>query len=71
MAGGSTGQSGQCDEMIVPVPPLNPQPSGSEDEKARKRRNLWLGLSLAAFVIIVIAATIIRLSTGDGVSRRM
>jgi hypothetical protein len=57
--------------MIVPVPPLTPRPPGNEDEKARKRRNLWLGLSLAAFVVIVIAATIIRLSTGDGVSRRM
>jgi hypothetical protein len=39
--------------------------------KARKQRNLWLGLALAGFVALVMIVTIIRLHTGTGVSERM
>ena len=48
------------------VPQLDP-----EALKARKRRNLWLGLALAAFVVLVMVTTIIRLHTALGVSERM
>ena len=43
----------------------------AEAMKARKRRNLWLGLALAAFVVLVMITTVIRLNTGIGVSERM
>jgi hypothetical protein len=43
----------------------------AEALKARKRRNLWLGLALAAFVVLVMITTVIRLHTGTGVSERM
>lgn len=43
----------------------------AEALKARKRRNLWLGLALAGFVALVTVATIIRLHGGIGVSERM
>ena len=43
----------------------------AEALKARKRRNLWLGLALAAFVVLVMITTVIRLNTGIGVSERM
>lgn len=42
-----------------------------EQISARKRRNIWLGLSLAGFVVLVMVTTIIRLTTGEGVSVRM
>jgi hypothetical protein len=50
----------------TPVPQLD-----AEALKARKRRNLWLGLALAGFVALVMIMTIIRLHTGTGVSERM
>ncbi len=40
-------------------------------EKARRSRNLWLGLALGVFVILVLLVTIVRLSTGVGISERM
>lgn len=36
--------------------PLTP-----EQEAARKRRNLWIAVSLAAFVILIFAVTVVRL----------
>lgn len=48
----------------------SPRPT-PEEIAARKRRNLWLGLALAGFVVLVMVTTIIRLSTGAGVSERM
>lgn len=36
-----------------------------EEVKARKSRNLWLGLALAGFVILVGIITFIRLSSAD------
>lgn len=42
-----------------------------EEVSARKRRNLWLGLSLAGFVVLVMVITVIRLTTGEGISERM
>lgn len=36
-----------------------------EEVKARKGRNFWLGLALAAFVILVGLMTFIRLSSSD------
>jgi len=50
--------------------PVVPQ-LDAEALKARKRRNLWLGLALAAFVALVMLMTVIRLHTGTGVSERM
>ncbi len=43
----------------------------AEALKARNRRNLWLGLALAGFVVLVMITTVIRLHTGAGVSERM
>lgn len=48
-----------------------PQPLDADALKARSRRNLWLGLALAGFVILVMVTTIIRLATGDGIAERM
>lgn len=42
-----------------------------EQVAARKRRNLWLGLALAGFVVLIMIITMIRLSTGTGISERM
>lgn len=42
-----------------------------EELAARKKRNLWLGLALAGFVVLVMITTIIRLATGTGISGRM
>lgn len=50
--------------------PIVPQ-LDAEALKARKRRNLWLGLALAAFVVLVTVTTIIRLHGALGVSERM
>lgn len=41
----------------------------AEARKAQKRRNLWLALALAAFVILVGVTTIMRL--GGGIPERM
>ena len=43
----------------------------AEALKARKRRNLWLGLALAAFVVLGMVTTVMRLHTGIGLSLRM
>lgn len=44
----------------------------SDDEiKARNRRNIWLGLALFGFVVLVMVITVVRLYTGTGVSERM
>jgi hypothetical protein len=51
--------------------PEQPKPLDAEARKARSRRNLWLGLALAAFVVLVMITTIIRLATGDGIAERM
>lgn len=48
-------------------PEIEPQ----EALAARRRRNLWLALALGGFVVLVMLVTIIRLSTGTGVSERM
>lgn len=47
-------------------PDFEPRPLTPEELKARKRRNLWLGLALFAFVIAVLAITMIRLGQGTG-----
>lgn len=39
--------------------------------KARNRRNLWLGLALGGFVVLVLVVTLIRLNSGVGVPDRM
>lgn len=44
----------------------------SDDEiKARNRRNVWLGLALFGFVVLIMVITVVRLYTGTGVSERM
>ncbi len=53
------------------VPEQKYPPLDADALKARKRRNLWLGLALAGFVVLVMITTIIRLNTGTGVSERM
>jgi hypothetical protein len=50
--------------------PVVPQ-LDAEAIKARNRRNLWLGLALAGFVLLVMVMTFIRLNTATGVSDRM
>jgi len=40
------------------------RPLTDAETRARNRRNLWLALALVAFVVIVLAITIVRLS-GD------
>lgn len=54
-------------------PTLKPdvRPMTPEELAARKKRNLWLGLALAGFVVLVMITTIIRLTTGTGISERM
>lgn len=54
-------------------PTLKPEvrPFTPEELAARKKRNLWLGLALAGFVILVMIVTVIRLATGTGISGRM
>ncbi|MEM0986489.1 MAG: hypothetical protein AAGJ32_09600 [Pseudomonadota bacterium] len=34
------------------------------EDRARKRRNVWLGLGLAAFVVVVLMVTMVRISQG-------
>lgn len=55
----------------APKPPQQIPQLDAEALKARKRRNLWLGLALAGFVILVMVTTMIRLHTGTGISERM
>ena len=45
--------------------PPQPQSLDAEALKARKRRNLWLGLALFGFVILVGVTTVIRLGDSD------
>jgi len=35
-----------------------------EEQKARKRRNLWIALAVAAFVILVFLITLTKLQAG-------
>ncbi len=35
-----------------------------EQERARKRRNLWLAVSIAAFVVLVFAITLAKYKAG-------
>ncbi|ABI78485.1 hypothetical protein HNE_1041 [Hyphomonas neptunium ATCC 15444] len=42
-----------------------------EELAARKKRNVWLGLALGGFVVLVMITTVIRLATGTGISGRM
>jgi hypothetical protein len=35
-----------------------------EQQKARKRRNLWIALSIAAFVVLVFLITLTKLQAG-------
>lgn len=42
-----------------------PQPMTDAELAARGRRNVWLGLALAAFVVIVLAVTVVRISQGS------
>ncbi|MEM7767332.1 MAG: hypothetical protein AAF253_07565 [Pseudomonadota bacterium] len=46
--------------------PKTDTPQGLSDAEiaARNRRNLWLGLGLLAFVLIVLAVTMVRISQG-------
>lgn len=54
-------------------PTLKPdvRPITPEDLAARKKRNVWLGLALGAFVVLVMITTVVRLATGTGISGRM
>jgi hypothetical protein len=36
-----------------------------DEARARKRRNLWLALSIAGFMLLVFAITMARLATGQ------
>lgn len=51
-------------------PPTIPQRS-PEEIKAQKKRNMWLGLALFGFVLLVLMVTVIRLATATGISERM
>ncbi|MEL6568126.1 MAG: hypothetical protein AAFQ22_06885 [Pseudomonadota bacterium] len=44
------------------------RPLTEEEARARGKRNLWLALALVAFVAMVLAITIIRLSQGTGMA---
>lgn len=35
-----------------------------DELKARKRRNMWLGLAIAAFILLVFAITLAKLGAG-------
>lgn len=41
-----------------------PTVPASEEAHARKRRNLWIALSVAAFVLLVFLVTIAKLKAG-------
>lgn len=38
-----------------------------EELKARKRRNMWLAMSIVAFIVLVFAITMAKLLSGQGV----
>ena len=40
---------------------LKPAPLSAEADKARKRRNVWLALTLVGFVILIMLITALRL----------
>lgn len=40
------------------------RPLSKAELAARNRRNIWLGLSLAGFVILVLVITMVRLANG-------
>lgn len=42
------------------------RPLTEEEAKARGKRNIWLALALVAFVIMVLAVTVVRLSQNAG-----
>jgi len=42
------------------------RPLTEEEAKARGRRNIWLALALVAFVVMVLAVTVVRLSQNAG-----
>lgn len=42
------------------------RPLSEEEAKARGKRNIWLALALVAFVAMVLAITVIRLSQNAG-----
>lgn len=53
-------------EMVDPQNNTSAQTApNAEEVKARNSRNLWLGLALAAFVVIVGVITFVRLSSSD------
>jgi hypothetical protein len=45
---------------------LEVRPLTAEEAKARGRRNIWLALALVAFVVMVLAVTVVRLSQNAG-----
>ncbi len=55
--------------MSEPDPDFEPRQLTPEELKARKRRNLWLGLSLFAFVVAILIITMIRISGTGAVPR--
>ncbi|HPE48332.1 MAG TPA: hypothetical protein PLR76_08050 [Hyphomonas sp.] len=48
-----------------------PEPLSPEARAAQRRRNIWLGLALVAFVVLVAITTMIKISTGTGIAERM
>ena len=42
----------------------SPRQLSKEALAARKRRNIWLGVALAGFVVIVLLITMVRLANG-------
>jgi len=44
------------------------RPLTEEEAKARGRRNIWLAIALVAFVAMVLAITVIRLSQNTGMA---
>lgn len=38
-----------------------------EELKARKRRNMWLAMSIVGFIVLVFAITMAKLLSGQGV----
>jgi hypothetical protein len=51
--------------------PQVPQAPSVEEIKARNRRNMWLGLALFGFVVLVLVVTMVRLYSATGVAERM
>lgn len=38
-----------------------------DELKARKRRNMWLGLAVAGFILLVFAITMAKLAAGQAI----